>query len=128
MESPYFAKFTNFTHDVDKFYKDITGNNTLSSVVKYARISTNFLREKYMDKLPFAKELEAIVREIIGDLNELRKLPSIRIVEERLNQICNKLIWFYEYFDVETRLQNSLKMLHKKLTDYSQTALQAENR
>ncbi|XP_045482614.1 uncharacterized protein LOC123686485 [Harmonia axyridis] len=128
LESPYFAKFTNFTHDVDKFYKDITGNNTLSSVVKYTKISWNFFRAKYMDKLPFAKELEAIIREIVEDLNQLRKLPSVAFFEERLNQICNRLGWFYEYFDVETRLQNFLKLLHKKVTDYSQTALQAENR
>ncbi|KAL3290379.1 hypothetical protein HHI36_023721 [Cryptolaemus montrouzieri] len=128
MISPYFVKFTNFTHDVDKFYKDITGNNTLSSMVKYTKIGWNFLRERYMDKLPFAKELEAIVKEIAGDLNKLRELPSVAYLEERLNQMFSKLLWFYDYFEVETRIQNFLTLMHKKLTDYSQTALQAENR
>ncbi|KAK9890371.1 hypothetical protein WA026_010464 [Henosepilachna vigintioctopunctata] len=128
LESPYFAKFTNFTSDVDKFYKDITGNNTLSSVVKYTKISWSFFREKYMDKLPFAKELEAIAKEIIDELNELRKLPALSYVERRLTAMYNRWMWFYEYFEVESRIQKFLALLHKKVTDYSQTALQAENR
>ncbi|KAK9887248.1 hypothetical protein WA026_021099 [Henosepilachna vigintioctopunctata] len=125
LESPYFAKFTNFTSDV---YKDITGNNTLSSVVKYTKISWSFFREKYMNKLPFAKELEAIAKEIIDELNELRKLPALSYVERRLTAMYNRWMWFYEYFEVESRIQKFFALLHKNITDYSQTALQAENR
>lgn len=128
IESPYFVKFTNFTHDLDRFYKDITGNNTIASVTKYSRIVGNFLKEKYFSMVPFGKELQDVVSEIWAELNELRNLPSIQYLTEKWNHLYENFKWLYDYFDVENRLHRFITLLHSKLTDMSQTALEAENR
>ncbi|RZC41779.1 VWD domain containing protein [Asbolus verrucosus] len=128
IESPYFVQFANFTHDLDRFYKDITGNNTIASITKYSKIAWNFLKEKYFNMVPFGKELQEIVSEILAELNELRKLPSIQYLTRKCEEVYENVKWFYDYFDIEERLHRFVALLHKKLTDMSQTALQAENR
>lgn len=128
IESPYFAKFTNFTHDLDRFYKDITGDNTISSIIKYAKVAWNFLKEKYFSMVPFGKELQDIISEILTELNELKNLPSVQYLIEKCDELFGEIKWFYDYFEVEMRLHRFISLLHMKLTDMSQTALQTENR
>ncbi|KAJ3640007.1 hypothetical protein Zmor_003331 [Zophobas morio] len=128
IESPYFAKFTNFTHDMDKFYKDITGNNTIASIVKYTKIAWNFLKEKYLNTVPFGKELQEVVLEIVAEINELRNLPSFQYLEMKYDELYANAKWLSDYFDMEVRLQRFMALLRQKLMDMSQTALEAENR
>jgi hypothetical protein len=128
IESPYFVKFSNFTHDLDRFYKDITGNNTIASITKYTKIVWNFLKEKYFNMVPFGKELQDVVLEIVSELNELRKLPSIEYLTVKYEELYGNAKWLYDYFDMDARLHRFMSLLRKKITDMSQTALQAENR
>lgn len=128
IEHPYFSKFSNFTQDLDRFYKDMTGNDTITSVYKYAKVMYNFLSEKYFKLVPFGKELQDVASEILNELNELRNLPSARYLTSKYHQFYDKLVWVYDYFDMESRLHRFISLVHRKLTDLSQTALQAENR
>lgn len=128
IESPYFTKFSNFTHDVDKFYRDITSNDAISNIYKYTKIVWTFLKEKYFKLVPFAGELTEIFTEIVNEIKELKKLPSISYLIEKYNEMEQKVKWFYDYFDIEVRLQRFITLVHRKLTDIKQTALQAENR
>lgn len=128
IEHPYFSKFSNFTQDLDRFYKDMTGNDTIASVYKYTKVLWNFLKDKYFKLVPFGKELQDVVSEILNELNELRKLPSVQYLTEKYNQLYAKARWLYEYFDMETRIHRFITLIHRKLTDMTQTALQAENR
>nr|CAD7258453.1 unnamed protein product [Timema shepardi] len=74
------------------------------------------------------KELQAIMLEIIGEFRELEKLPSIQFAIKKFNEIYAKFMWFYDYLDVGNRFQRAVTLIHSKLTDITQTALQAENR
>lgn len=128
VEHPYFSKFSNLTQDLDRFYKDMTGNDTIASVYKYSKTVYNFLKEKYFKLVPFGKELQDVVTEILTELNQLRELRSVRYLTEVFNQIYNKGKWVYEYFDMERRLHRFITLIHRKLTDMTYTALEAENR
>lgn len=128
VEHPYFSKFSNFTQDLDRFYKDMSGNDTIASVYKYTKIVYNFLKEKYFKLVPFGKELQDVATEILTELNQLRELRSVRYLNEVFNQIYNKGKWVYEYFDMERRLHRFITLIHRKLTDMTYTALEAENR
>nr|CAD7407930.1 unnamed protein product [Timema cristinae] len=128
VDSPYFSKFANFTQDVDRIYKDIMKNNTLTNIGKYSKIIIEFVKEKYFTIIPFGKELQAIVLEIIEEFRELEKLPSIQFAIKKFNEVYVKFMWFYDYLDVGNRFQRAVTLIHSKLTDITQTALQAENR
>lgn len=128
IEHPYFSKFSNFTHDLDVFYKDMTGNDTIASVYKYTKVVWNFLREKYLKLVPFAKELQDVVWEIESELAELYQLPSVQYVLDKYNRLYGEAQLIWEYFDMENRLHRFITLIHRKLTDMAQTALQAENR
>lgn len=128
IESPYFSKFSNFSHDLDKFYKDMTGNSTLWNIFKYTKVVWNFLNERYFKRIPFGKELRAVAAEITNEVIELKHLPSIRYFVEKYNELKEDIKWFYDYFDVGTRIRRVISLVHLKLTEITQTALQVENR
>jgi hypothetical protein len=39
-----------------------------------------------------------------------------------------KVVWVYESLDLGRRIQMAIRMIHKKMTDITQTALQVENK
>jgi hypothetical protein len=55
MESPYFSKIYDFGQDIDKLYKDIMKNDTITNIRKYSKILYDFIREKYFTMVPFGK-------------------------------------------------------------------------
>ncbi|XP_046746375.1 uncharacterized protein LOC124411334 [Diprion similis] len=126
--SPYFDRFTNFTQDVDKIYKDIKAHDIVTNVRKYSGIIITFIRERYFTMVPFGLELKNVVEEIINELMELTKLPFLHYTIEKVQQLYAKVKYLYEYFEVGDQINHTIKFIHSKLTDISQTALQAENR
>lgn len=128
VESPYLKLFPNFTADIDKFYRDITENDTITFVFKYTKIVVNFLKDKYFSFVPFGRELQNVATEIVTELQELRKLPSINYISVKMNEFYSKVKWLYDYLDVSNRVQYLYHLIRSKLTDISETALQAENR
>ncbi|KAF5274562.1 hypothetical protein FQA39_LY07174 [Lamprigera yunnana] len=128
IQSPYFGKFASLTSDVDKLYKDLHGNSTLSTVYRYSQLAWKFVNEKYLKSIPFSRELEDILIEIKNELKELRNLPYMEYLHEKCEQLYENLSWFVTYFDVEYRIEKFLSLIYLKFTDLSQTALEVENR
>ncbi|XP_018566495.1 uncharacterized protein LOC108907336 [Anoplophora glabripennis] len=128
VESPYFVRFTKFSHDIDRFYKDITGKNTIGSIYKYITITWNFLKEKFINTIPFGKELSAIVSEIWTELKQIGNIPSIKYLITKWNESYECAKYYYDHFDVENRIHKIVTMIYIKLSDMSVTALEAENR
>lgn len=128
VESPYFVRFTKFSHDIDRFYKDIMGKNTFASIYKYLTIMWTFLKEKYINTIPFGKELSAIVSEIWVELKQVGNIPSIKYLIDKCHETYEYAKYYYDYFDVENRIHKLFTMIYIKLSDMSVTALEAENR
>lgn len=128
MTSPYFDRFTNFTQDVDKIYKDIKAHDIVTNVRKYSGIIIQFIKERYFTMVPFGKELKNVIDEIITELQELTKLPSASYAIHKVRQLYDKVKYLYDYFDVGDQLNHAIRFIHSKLTDIRQTALQAEDR
>lgn len=127
-ESQFFMQFTNFTHDLDKFYRDMTGNDTIINGIKYGKIVWEFLKEKYFAVIPFAGELNAVFSEIVGEIKELLKLPTVSYLVERLEEVGQKIGWFVDYFDLERKFQRFVAVIHSKLTEMKRNALEVDNK
>ncbi|XP_069692884.1 uncharacterized protein Apoltp isoform X2 [Periplaneta americana] len=128
LESPYFSKIYDFGQDLDKLYKDITKNDIITNIRKYSKIVYEFIKEKYFTMVPFGKELQQIANELIDEFKELSKLPSINYAIQKINELYAKVVWVYESLDLGTRIQMAIRIIHSKLTDITQTALQVENK
>lgn len=126
--SPYFDRFTNFTHDIDRFYRDIKANDIVTNVYKYSGLMIQFVKQRYFAFMPFGKELKDVVDEIVLELKELRRLPSVKYTLEKLEQAYDRVSYFCEYFEVKTKMESLVRLVHSRLMDISQTALQAESR
>lgn len=121
-------EFTNFSRDADRFYKDITGNNTVEAIYKYSNIAWNFVNEKYINHIPFGKELKAIVLEIMAELNQLGEVPAIRYALDKCGEVLNAVKYYYKYFEVEYRVHRCVRFVYRKLSEMTVTALEHENR
>lgn len=106
----------------------MTGNSTLWNIINYTKVVWNFLNERYFRRIPFGKELRAVATEIANEVIELKNLPSFRYLLEKIDETKENIRWFYDYFEVGTRIRSVVSRLHKKLTEITQTALQVENR
>ncbi|XP_043484877.1 apolipophorins [Leptopilina heterotoma] len=126
--SPYYDRFTNFTQDIDKFYRDIKANDIITNIQKYSTILIKFIKERYFTFVPFGKELKDVLDEILMELKELKKLPSVQYTLDRIEQVYVKVSEIYEYFQVRSKIEATIRLIHSKLMDISQTALQAESR
>ncbi|XP_034937258.1 uncharacterized protein Apoltp [Chelonus insularis] len=128
IKSPYFDRFTNFTQDFDKFYRDIKANDIITNIYKYTGIVITFIRERYFTMVPFGEELKDLVDEIISEFAELKKLPTVNYALEKFNYVYERIHYFYNYFGVRKKVENFVRVIHSKLIDISQTALQAESK
>ncbi|CAG9816912.1 unnamed protein product [Phaedon cochleariae] len=128
IESPYFAKIAKFSHDIDNFYKDITGNNTLVSIYKYSEVGWRFITEKYINSIPFGKEIMDIVDEIMTELKQIGEIPSIKYLMNKWYESYEYFRYYYFYFDMETRIHKVMKLVYTKICDLSVTALEYDNR
>lgn len=126
--SPYFDRFANFTQDIDRVYKDIKGNNIITNIEKYSGLVIRFLKERYFAFVPFGKELKDVIDEIIVELKELKKLPTVHYTLEKMQQVYDKVNYFYNYLEIRAKIEYLVRFAHAKLIDISQTALQAESR
>ncbi|KAI4503203.1 hypothetical protein M0802_001425 [Mischocyttarus mexicanus] len=128
ISSPYFDRFSNFTQDIDKLYKDIKKNDIITNIDKYFGLVIQFLKERYFALVPFGKELKDVVDEIIVELKELKKLPSVHYALDKMQQVYEKVEYFYNYLGIRVKIENIIRFAHAKLIDISQSALQAESR
>uniref|UniRef100_A0A1Y1LL77 Vitellogenin domain-containing protein n=1 Tax=Photinus pyralis TaxID=7054 RepID=A0A1Y1LL77_PHOPY len=128
VESPYFGKFAKLTHDMDKFYQDISGNNTLSTIYKYTSVIWTFVNERYVKVLPFSNEFSEIFAEISHEIMALRRVPYMDYIIEKCDEIYENVVWLANYFSIKTKIERYVGVVYSKLMDFSQTALETENR
>lgn len=127
ISSPYFDRFTNFTQDIDKVYRDIKANDIVTNVQKYTGLVVKFLKDRYFTFVPFGKELKDVIDEIITELKELQKLPSIHYAMEKMQQVYDRAYYFYDHLEIRAKLENIVRLVQAKLMDISQSALQSES-
>ncbi|KAG5880871.1 hypothetical protein JTB14_004019 [Gonioctena quinquepunctata] len=128
IDSPFFVQFTKLSHDIDDFWKDLSGNNTIASVYKYSEITWEFVTEKYLKLIPFGRELLDIATEIVTELKQIGAIPSVKYFVDKWNETFKQVRYYYEYFDMEGRIHRFVTMVFVKISEMSVTALENENR
>lgn len=53
MKSSVFAKNTNLTKNLDVFYEDLTKNDFITNLKKYAQMLVDLIRQHYFSIVPF---------------------------------------------------------------------------
>lgn len=128
IESPYFARFQNFTHDLDKFYKDVKGSNSFVTIYKYSMVAWNFFKEKYLNSIPFGKELQEVIYEIYTELSQLKNIPSVKYLISKINEGYLFMKHYYDYFNLDSKIGKAISLIYFKISDVSATALDIESR
>lgn len=127
IESPYFVKVSNITHDLDVFYQDLQNNDIFTNIRKYSGLAFQFLREKFMSLVPFGKELKEIAADISNGFNELKNVEAVKEVFDRYDEIIAKIKWLMNEFQFDRRMKMLLDIAKNKLTRITQNALQTED-
>lgn len=126
-ESPYFEKVTNITHDLDILYQDLSNNDVFTNVKKYTGLFWQFLREKFVNLVPFGKEMKDFTNEIVAEFKELQKVEQVREAVQRYEEVQSSIRWLLNEFQFEKRLNMLIEILKMKLTRITQNALEAED-
>lgn len=126
-ESPYFNKVTHITQDLDKLIKDIQANDAITNFKKYSAIAWNFVSEKYFKLVPFGKELNDILMEIVEEVKSLGNLPHVKMGIEKAMEIQAKLEWLAEELQVEKRLHEIWAVVKNKIRRYTWNALETDD-
>jgi hypothetical protein len=127
MESPYFMKVSNITHDLDVLYHDMRHNDLFTNFKKYSGLMSKFLKEKIIRVMPFGKELKIIVDDIALTMEDLRKAEFVKEYFDRIDEIKMKLRWLMDEFQLDKRLSALFEILKKKLNRITQNALETED-
>lgn len=128
VDSPYFHKVSNFTQDLDRLYRDIMANDMLTNVRKYSALAWQFVKEKYFVLVPFGKEMNEIISELIGEIRKLYKLEPVQFIGDKLAEIQRSIEWFANEFQVEKRLYQLWNIVRNKVARFSQTALETDDK
>uniref|UniRef100_A0A182IB32 Uncharacterized protein n=1 Tax=Anopheles arabiensis TaxID=7173 RepID=A0A182IB32_ANOAR len=126
-DSPYFNTVTNFTQDLDLLYKDLITNDVFTNLKKYSSVWWEFMRKKYFQVVPFARELYQVGNELLEEIKQLRKIEFVHFLIQRYEEVKAKAEWLAEEFQVVSRLSQMWKVVSKKFMHLAQTALQAED-
>lgn len=127
-KSPYFDTVSGFMRDLDTIYRDIQNNDALTNIRKYSSLATAFLREKYFKVVPFGRELERLINELIDEIKMLKKREQIQFILNRIEEWQAKFAWFAEEFQLDRRMHTLWTIIIDKITSYEQTALQMDDK
>lgn len=127
IESPYFSKVSNITHDLDVLYQDLSNNDMFTNLRKYSGVLWQFVKEKFLSMVPFGKELKEIVADIANEFKELQKVEAIGEAFKRYEEIEAKILWLMNEFQLEKRVNMLIDIIKNKLTRITQNALQTED-
>ncbi|XP_055389464.1 uncharacterized protein LOC129618631 [Condylostylus longicornis] len=126
-ESPYYSQFSRITQDIDHLYHDIEDNDAITNFKKYSAIAWEFIKEKYFKLVPFGKELNEVITELIHELEKLKDLAHVKLALQKLNEIKMKLQWISEELELERRIHQLWRLIRNKLGKYTMTALQTDD-
>lgn len=127
IESPYFTKVSNITHDLDVLYQDLSNNDMFTNLRKYSGVMWQFVKEKFLSMVPFGKELKEIFADIANEFKELQKVEAVREAVEHYEEIEAKIVWLMNEFQLEKRVNMLIDIVKNKLTRITQNALQTED-
>lgn len=128
VKSPYFDTVTGFMRDMDTIYRDIQRNDAITSIKKYSALASSFLREKYFKVVPFGRELEKLIDELIDEIKELRKQELVHFLIVRVDEWHEKLAWLAEEFQLDRRMHKLWQIVLNKVMTYDQTALAMDDK
>lgn len=128
VESAYFNKISNFTHDVDRIYKDLMANDAFTNIRKYSMLCWEFLKEKYFKFVPFGKELNDVFTELVYEIRKLQKLEAFEFIASKIAEVQSKLEWFANELQVEKRAYHLWSIIQNKIAHITETALQTDNK
>lgn len=95
---------------------------------KYSKIAWDFIKEKYINVVPFGKELLQVINEIIYELKQIENIPSVKFILDKWYDMYNNMRYYYNYLGLQYKLQNFIRVIYKKFWELSITALDVENR
>lgn len=126
-ESPYFEKVSNITADLDVLYQDLSNNDVFTNVKKYTGLFWQFLREKFVNLVPFGKEMKDFTSDIVTEFKELQKVEPVREAVQRYQEVQNQIRWLLNEFQFEKRINMLFEIAKMKLARITQNALEAED-
>lgn len=118
----------NFTQDLDRFQKDLANRDLFTNIQDYSSRLYKLVKERYIPKIPFGKEIQQVVGEIIEGFQELEKLPSIKYLVTKKDEVVERVIWFWSSLDLGPKIQRVATLVHHRLMDMTANALQSENK
>lgn len=128
LQSPYIDTVSDFMRDFDAVYRDIQNNDAITNFKKYSALASAFLREKYFKVVPFGRELQKLLNELIEGIQQLKKQEQIQFIINRIDEWEKKLTWFAEEFQIDRRMHQLWTIILSKITSYEQTALQMDDK
>lgn len=128
VRSPYYEWIAILTQDMDLFYQDLTTNDALTNIRKYSILTWQFLKEKYFKFVPFGKELQNITNEFLHEIEVLKEQDLVKFLVQRTDELEQKFEWVAEELQLEKRLNKLGQIIRRKLSYYSETALEADDR
>lgn len=123
LQSDYFAKNTNLTRDLEKFYKNVASNSFMGNLKNFAKMFLGMINDKIFSNIPFGYELGEIGKEIYGEVLELYKLPLINITVQTSQDVLERVMLVYTSFDIGGKVQRMIPVLYRHLADLSRNAL-----
>lgn len=81
-----------------------------------------------MTVIPFGKETIDVINEIWYELTQIAEIPSIRFLINEWDEAYDYFRYYYDYFDMETKIHKLIQIIYVKISDMSVTALEIENR
>lgn len=128
MESPYFHRVSDFTRDLDMLYQDLNTNDIFTNIRKYSILSYQFLKEKFLNIVPFGRELNDVITELVEEFKNLKKIDSIQQALKRFEEIQGSVVWLANEFQFEKRLNNLWLILKHKLARITHNALTTDDK
>lgn len=127
-ETPFFLQVANFTQDLERLHQDLTNRDLITNIRDYSNRLYVQIKDRYLPKIPFGREIQQVVNEIIEGFQELEKLPSISFIIKKKNEVVERVTWFWRSLDLDTKIQRAVTLIHRRLIDMSANALQSENK
>lgn len=127
VESPYFSKVSDITHDIDILVQDLQNNDAFSNFRKYSALTWQFLKEKFMKIVPFGKEMKELAADISVEFKELQNIDTIRQAIEKYEDLEAKVVWILNEFQFEKRLNMMMDIIRRKLMRITQNALETDD-
>lgn len=126
--SPYYDTVSEFMRHLDTVYRDIQKNDAITNIKKYSKLASVYLREKYFKVVPFGRELQKLLNELVDEIKQLQKQELVKFIITRIDEWEEKFTWFAEEFQLDKRVHQLWNIILSKITTFDQTALEMDDK